>query len=373
MAELGDEVLWLQFLRPYGHLGLVPWEQLLGGVARRPVLRLSEGLGSFRRAMLSGPVRVALCGSMPRAKEDFRLAGHLSRLADHLARGQVEVEVFTDGARCREVAGLLRDLQAESVEVHRPDPEASYSLPEASLRIRDRPGELVNPWLLWMRDRLVASGVDAFHFVGHGFFSGNSGAIALAESPIRNQDRRMARFVGAAELDEFLTQVGAWCFGSSSPENDFSLMGSRLLAHSIANRRPGVVFHHELRRDADSKALGKAYGLFLSGRPEAPSISPALTVWSHPDALPDHGSAEDATRVRQTRASGGTLESRDPGWLAAADRHLEKRQLALSRAGGEDPDVLPFAESDAPAPTAGRRQVLERMRAIIDDYSGRRR
>ena len=51
LRELGDAVragerenrpLWLELVRPYGHLGVVPWEQLLVPHLPVPVLRLPE-------------------------------------------------------------------------------------------------------------------------------------------------------------------------------------------------------------------------------------------------------------------------------------------------------------------------------------------
>ena len=62
--------------------------------------------------------------------------------------------------------------------------------------------------------RWAVKPLDFVHFVGHGYLSGDRGAIAVATSPTVNTDQQWSRFIGSVELNTFLSQVGAWGLGS---------------------------------------------------------------------------------------------------------------------------------------------------------------
>lgn len=214
------DALWLHLVRPYGALGLVPWEQLLQPRLGIPILRLPD--------FLSGPplesrsaLDVLICTSVPVAKEEFESLSLVRQIVDQ-ARSSVprttRFHLFTDKA----VFDQFELQPIPNVTAYDPNRAASYSAVERSSTVPDAAERLQSPWLQWMRDALLGKSIDAVHFVCHGYLSVERGALALAESPLRNQDSRMARFIGTAEFITFLTQIGAWAAAFSGPSANFS-------------------------------------------------------------------------------------------------------------------------------------------------------
>ena len=233
---------------------------------------------------------VVLCGSMPVAKELFALVDELSRIADRILEAvprRTTLHIFVDQSCYPEFRDRWeqRGMPGGPIRLYSPEGAAAFAPPDPTSRVRDVTGRIESPWLLWIRDTLRGVSVDVAHFVCHGYLSLDRGALAFSESPVRNEDRSMARFVGAAELSVFLTQVGSWSVGFSSPEHNYSEMGLRQLADTVAQTRPGPVMHHEIPLDPDGQALAAGYR-FLFGPPSgSPPASPALFTYCDPAQL----------------------------------------------------------------------------------------
>jgi len=354
--------LWLHLVKPYGFLGMVPWERLLQPHLNLPMLRLPNFLANPPRESPS-VLDVILCGSLPAAKESFMVMEHLSHITEGILNTvprRTTIHVFVGQDHYHELKNSFQQkgLLDGSVILYDPENASSYAPLEATLQVSDRSGRIDNPWLLWIRDSLGGRSIDIAHFVCHGYLALDRGAMAFAESPTRNEDRRMARFVGAAELTAFLTQVGAWSVAFSSPENNYCEMGLRQLADTIAQLRPGPVVHHELPLDITCQAVIDIYR-FLFGPPsEAPPLSPALFTYCHPLRLATlHGevakpcySRRVIPEAKETVPSGvvlgshmGTVtsdsvlgsiydkEENVPGWIAASERFLEQQNLEIHK------------------------------------------
>ena len=106
-----------------------------------------------------------------------------------------------------------------------------------------------------MRDALAGRSIDLGHLIAHGYLSGESAALSVAESPLENLDRKLPRFIGPNELGAFLAQTGAWGCALTSPLHNYSEMAHRLLVTPLANLRPGPILHHEMRLDPDLSCL----------------------------------------------------------------------------------------------------------------------
>jgi len=337
--------LWLRLEKPSGYLRLVPWEQLLQPRIGVPILRLPDFETEPPRET-PGTLDVLLCGSLPFDENPFPIGEYLERTADRILGAvpsrRTTLHVFTDqavyhGLRQRwEAAGKL----GSEIRLYDPATAEPYAVPDPTSRIQDPAGSIENPWLLWMRDSLRGRSVDVVHFLTHGYLSGDRGALALAESPLRNTDRSLSRFVGGVELSTFLTQVGAWSAAFSSPEHNYSEMGLRLLADSIAQSRPGPVLHHEARLDTGCAALAQAYR-FLYGPAGTGSLggapaSPALLLYcpvpraGKPKKGVSFGMQETAAPKEALQA---VFESQEnvPAWVAAATRSIEQYNLRLQK------------------------------------------
>jgi hypothetical protein len=346
-VEPPDRPLWLSLVKPYGYLGMVPWERLLQPRLGRSILRLPEYVSRPPRET-SSALDVVLCGSGPISKEFFSIAGHLVEMVDRIQQAvprRTTIHVFVDRSVYEQLPVSWQD-RAGPVRLYPPKEAERYVVPDSDSRVTDPGGRLESPWLLWMRDALGKRSVDVVHFLCHGYLSRDRGALAFAQSPLKNEDQSMARFVGAPELTTFLTQVGAWSTGFTSPENNYSEMGLRLLADNLAQSRPGPVLHHEVTRDPEFIALAAAYRFLYSRSPEPPPRSPALLLYCQPSYVAPE---QPLTRGLPTKAAFEApmteavfaAEENVPSWVAATERYVEQYEFRRS-------------EKTAPAP-AGRR------------------
>lgn len=353
-SEYRDRPLWLHLAKPLGYLNLVPWEQLLVPELNMPLLRLPDFLAKPPRASLNS-LDVILCTSLPVAKDPFPAPEQLRRIAGHIlgvGPPATTIHVFADSQMCNELGYMFRGLA--NVRVYDPANAGTLPTAQATTRIGAMSNRISNPWLIWMRDALAGRSIDVVHFLAHGYLSRDQGALAFAESPLHNADRRIARFIGAGELLDFLTQVGAWAAAFSSPPRNFSEIGLRLLADTIAQMRPGPVLHQELRLDPDCESLGRAYD-FVFGRGIAqPPVSPALFTYCHPSRLEAQAAAtvRAPTRGRRRVSKGAKLvtpfpesaspaddpvtglyasDENVPAWIAATQRYIEGRRSDVER------------------------------------------
>ena len=339
--------LWLHLVKPYGHLALVPWERLLGAVLGVPILRLPDFIVPPPRET-SRRFDVVLCGSMPASKASFDLPSLLPAIVRRILDSQtrstrahvfVDAELYGAVRGHMPIAGLNANGVPFEVKLHEPPDPQRFESPERSSRIVDPGTRIENPWLLWMRDALAGASVDVAHFVCHGYLSDDRGALALSESPAENRDRRMARFVGAGELGTFLTQVGAWAVAFSSPHEDYSPLGSRLLADTVGQARPVSVLYHELPFDRDLAVLGEAYRFLFAREPQPPPASGAVFMYCQPYRVP--GAAprglppdelEASNAARDTLGAVYEQEENVPAWLAASQRYIEQSKLEFGKA-----------------------------------------
>ncbi|HAJ37928.1 MAG TPA: hypothetical protein DCL15_19840 [Chloroflexi bacterium] len=344
---VADEALWLYLKSPAGYLAFVPWEQLLIPALQRPVLRLPDYLVDPARA--AGEINIVLCSSQPISEEAFMASDYMARMTRMVldqATRPTNVHLFTDSGLLNDLANHLGYYGANDsrVVLHDPQSAAPYAIPDRSSRITDPTGQLTSPWLLWMRSALAGRSIDLVHFVAHGYLSGESAALSVAESPLENLDRKLPRFIGPNELAAFLAQTGAWGCALTSPLRNYSEMAHRLLTTTLANLRPGPTLHHEMRLDPDLSALTAAYRLFLAERPTLAPAAPSLMIYTHParvaTPLPEGAAAIFDPNLAQLTEPDDTNrfveelytpEEEVPGWVAAAMRYIDQRTLAVAQ------------------------------------------
>jgi hypothetical protein len=239
------------------------------------------------------------------------------------------------------------------VFVHDPGKAGSYKIPERTSEIRSF-RELQSPWLLWMREALGDRSVDLVHFLCHGYMSDMKGALAFAESPLRNNDPRWSRFVGSDEINTLLTQVGAWSVAFDSPRDNFSEMGLRAVADALAQTRPGPALHHESRLDdAKLSELGGAFRFLFDPSPSVPQSWRSIAVCCQPFRVAHYqeevgdkpGSSswkELGTALRRILRPEATVKYERPepsitetpnvpAWLAAAQRYVEQKEFEIKQ------------------------------------------
>jgi hypothetical protein len=329
--------LWLHLVKPYGYLGMVPWEDLLVPVISRPVLRLPDFLEPARERR--DTLDVAICCSVPLSEPSFSIADILGRVAaailSNAPRPRTQLHVFPD----IDSFGALRSTFANEsrVAVHDPSGAMRYDQADSSSGSPDLVRTVTSPWLQWMRDAMQGRSLDTVHFVCHGYFSEERASLTVAESPASNQNRRTARFLGVSETAAFLNQTGAWSVVCTAPPNNYSDAGLRYFVDTLAQVRPGPALFHDAGRDPSFQALGEAYGFLFSPKPmEAVAgpifmyCQPALVDTQLPMPAPEPYATAMVSLNEELFSSPAAAEP-VPNWVASAQRYVEEQAQEAQR------------------------------------------
>lgn len=371
-----SQPFWLQIGSSAGHLGVVPWEQYFQPALGRPLLRIPNFVAD--PVFLGGRLRAAIVVSSPRAKTPFSVeqyARDLISLAQQAVPQGTELHVFAD----QEAYNGLQALSAppgHAVVVH--DPQEADGQAEASAKLAPHGLEarIDSPWLQWIRRAAGGAALDLVHFVSPGFFRRDQGALALARSPVDNQDRRWSHFIGADELIAFLDLVGAWSVGFSPPYENVWAIGLRLLADRLAWKRPGPLFVHDSDHGTPDDLVG-VYRFLFASNDEVPPVTPSLSLYSHPRRMSCYRTG-DADVYESIASRSFELQPDEP--QAQRLRKLMRRDDSTAQAAGTssssawaqsndlqlDRMLMKLGRSDTPG-RRGALSALEEVRRIFED------
>lgn len=287
-GSMDDGPIWLQLAYGADILAAYPWETEWSDAAEKTILRIPNFLKNTYHPDHTRPI--AICVSAPRAKGSppwkDALHGLLGILASAPGRRIVlflgPYELDDMDPTVDTLRGRYPDLQIDLA----PAPKALISA--ARVRGIVQSPDVQNPWAVWIAETLEKTGAQALHFISPGYAIGNHGALAMPESPLRNQDRNWSRFVGATELAALLDRISSPILGITGIGSLRWVTGLRLLANEVSWIRPGpVVFTRH--GGPDSVNLGQAYRCLLDGYPikDLPMHDGSFSV--HPAALYEAG------------------------------------------------------------------------------------
>lgn len=332
-----DQVLWLQLAPPVGHLAVLPWERMLEpAIGDTPVVRVPNF--TLFTPLSVDRIDIVLCVSEPAAKGRLDGIGTLRQLVPSLAESpfDVRVHVFTDADMHAALVAAGSNTEwgraTDRVVLH--DPARAPAVAGADdLSSRDAGGALGNPWLLWIADEMRDTTAEVVHFVTDGYVGGGQSAIALPESPTSKMDPLWARFIGPNQIAAFLTQLGAWAVGFTSPPENFSRMGLRQLFDDVAGVRAGPIVYHDVRDDEQAEELAGAYTALFGGH--EPSFSRGVSMYAHPGLLATNESPDDYlydsyadTLLSETLGREFT-SAEAPVWETTTRRYLEQSVAQL--------------------------------------------
>lgn len=369
----GDEphALWLYIAPPSGFLPLLPWERMLGSTFGVPLLRVPHF--ALFPPLDTQDIDIALCVSQPRAKEWFDPAsvdalGVVAGVATSLVHSiplPLTVHVFADAQTFEALHGhnLEGTVDQGTIVLHDPAGAPPADTRAGRGTIEDSAAVAWNPWLQWIAQEMKGRTLEAVHFIAHSYLAQNQAALAVAESPTVNEDERWARFIGSRQLSNFLNLVGAWAVGISSPQHNFSPMGSRLLIDDIAHQRAGPVVLHELGTDPESRGLGRTYfSLFASAWPQRPSD---IAMYCHPrqflSTSPGDRIPYAETLLDDSRSLARTpTADRPPAWMTLTRRYLEQSAASLF------PEVEGPTSAAQEAAGEGVRQAMSFVTGVME-------
>ncbi|MEW6369258.1 MAG: hypothetical protein AB1714_31950 [Acidobacteriota bacterium] len=351
-----DDTVWLQIDRSAGFLAVVPWERLLAPAMPGPLLRIPNFLAD--PAFIEGPLQLAVCASAPAAKQFYPVADFtialIERIQQAVAQG-TDIHVFADrdagySLQNRFAAGAA--ASPHRVTVHDPARAVPFGAGESAISESE---QLRSPWLRWMEAELGDSSIDAVHFVCPGYFNSERGFLALARSPVDNEDEAWSHFVGCRELCTFLDDLGAGAVALGAPHEDAWALGLRLLADDLAWTRPGPVIHYEA--DGRIDAVAQAYQFLFSDQYAPPPGRGGLLFYCHPRRLDRYHEVPFFVSP--------SLSTADPGheWLSLTREQVASKAPRLRTRG-------PAAAPPEPRWARANRLMIEQSLLDLGDQHG---
>jgi hypothetical protein len=342
----GGRTLWLQLASPIGYLAALPWERMLeADFPYLSILRIPDFTLVPERG--EGPIDIVLCISEPDSEPQPAAWPLVSALAEADLPGAT-VHVFTD----LPTHDLLSGRWAGSPGVVLHDPRLAG---EASA------GPVTDPWLAWLVREMRGTTVEAVHFAAHGYLAGEQPALAMSDSPTAHDERVWARFISPDQLAECLTQLGAWSVGFTSLPGNFSPLGLREFADSVARLRPGPVFYQQPVNLADHD-LDQVYADLFAG--EQPRLYPGSFLYVHPRMMGVSGPPAYAESLVAETLGRQAPRAVPPPWETATRRFLE--QSTAQRF----PDQAGPASAEQEAVGEGVRQALAFVSEILNEHGG---
>jgi hypothetical protein len=390
-AVLPAGVVWLRLVRPYGFLGLVPWEAGLSAVLGRPVLRLPTfpARAAERTDVLENVVIV----DPPHNRE---LAGGVQARLDALvgailagsSRGDTRVHVFCSS---HWLPALNTGGADDRVVFHDPVPNVQRTGSTA------RTG--VTMWTDWILAQMGGRGIDAVHLLGRAALGEAEGCYLMSHSPFEGRGFVPDVEVDLEGLSLLLNRAGAWSV-SLGPVSAEYRDGMAYVADGLAHRWPGAVLFHA---DEEAEPLNVAANLLYStSATTAPRFGDGF-LYCHPTFLDRKQNpiaaalapllAEQAALLAArapateralswvTRMLPGVAQvhtSVPPAWLGATQRFLESEIFEGLRRGSGDVMMSGHRsqEDDVKQRVAlgsGTEEVLNEMRSVVERYLKKKR
>lgn len=373
-------VVWLRLVRPYGFLGLVPWEAGLGAALDRPLLRIpafparvAERTDVFENVIIVDPP------SDPQLAGEIRtrLRALLSAILAGSSRGDTHVHVFCSARWFGLLHGEAGD---ERVRFYAPVASGQHGLPA------NRTDLML--WTTWILGCLAGRGIDAVHLLGRAAMGEAEGCYLLSCTPFEAHGLIPDIEVDLESMGFLLSRAGAWSvsFMPAAPEFRNSVA---YLADGLAHRWHGAVLFHAGTGGDDLKEAARL--MFAVGATTPPRFSDGF-LYCHPAFLCrkqaplaaalapilEHQAALLAVRAPATErivswvtnvlpGVNQVQQSAPPSWLGATQRFMESEVFdGLRRAA---PDVL-MREAAPPQLEfkTGTEDVLAQMRSVVERY-----
>jgi hypothetical protein len=393
-----DLPLWLNLVRPYGHLGLLPWEDVLGKLLNRPVLRLPDFLERPREN--TDVLEYGIVFDPPPETSSDKATDQLKSIVEQIlaasSRATTRINVFTTDAWSERLGKISSDNR---VQLH--PPKNASALVEALRAKTDKSPETQSEyrmgrrfWLDWICAAVEGRSLDAVHFVGRAQSTATRRGLLISSTPLPEDGLVTLSLVEIADIGTTLTRVGAWAAIFSPPPDESGASTMAYVADAFAHSRPGTVLYHRARpEDRENLRQGFKF-MFSSGASRPPKIVNGF-IYCQPAAVVAHADfqgkfvldsltrntelvGKPASFAERARAKAAAyipiIRAHDPqqapNWASAVQRYIESATLDQLRLNSTD--VL-FTKPDAPGGqvvTAGQNEVLKETLSDIQKVIG---
>lgn len=364
-----NQPLWLDLIRPYGVLGALPWESVLGTALGRPILRLPSFLESPQEDGDIADVALLLCTN-PTCNPNrtvWQVRSIASAVLGHPERLHMRVHIFAPKP-------WYDLLISEPFN----DKRINLCYPPAPKR---EPVDLRSVWTDWISVSLGGQTVDAIHIIGDAEPT-MTGALLSLWHPSRTLRNPVVTQASVEDFCTMLTRLGAWTAIITPPAQAISKRAAAFFADAVAHSRPGPLLYHRLKGEDDSRALADGYRFLLSPRPAHPPILSRGFLYGLPNAVAhvptmpaDEIAVAVAPALRSTEDIAVPPRQRLPNWASATERFIETARLdtlrrlsndvLLSRAHGM------LGNSDQETLAKGvelTRQTLSDIRGVVAEH-----
>jgi hypothetical protein len=364
MDSSGDLPLWLNLIRPYGNLGTLPWEAMLGGTLERPVLRLPDFLERPRES--ADVLECAVIFDPPKQPDQAEAVAQLRLIVEQTlaasSRTQTRVNVFAGTTWHSQITGISSDRR---VKVHPPDDALRLvqELRSQSGRPALAESEMLSArrfWLDWISAAVQGRSLDVVHFVGAALVTAARTGLTVANVMPGGEDFVAISLVDISDIGMTLTALGAWgaIFTASAGARDPRAMA--FVADAVARSRPGTVLYH--RADsARPDELRQALAFLFSAAPSQPPRLVDGFLYTQPANVAAHahfhGEFALDSLIRNSQLVGtssgfakralakvaayvplvsGPELQQAPNWASAMQRYIESASLDQLRLNSND-------------------------------------
>lgn len=348
--------IWLNLLRPYGYLGVAPWERVLGEILERPIYRMPDVSLPLRGS--ADVLEAAVVFDPPLATSTKVAIWQIQNIADGILRSssriQTRINIFATAAWTEKLRAETFD---ERVRLH--DPDRMPAKPEPFTRKSSSSAVSSNaPWLDWISSALAGRAVDAVHFVCEAETTDVGAVLALSHSPRTSSRPQPQVFAGVDDIAALLTRLGASTAMFSPPPASSTSLAMAFVADALARNRPGPVLFHRLAADDDAGRLSAAYSVLFAdsraaaklangfiyfapsgGSTDGPVKSVLEVIAENTSLIAARAPLTERWRAAVTRVLPGVAThelQQAPNWAGAVQRYAESAALdQLRRMSGD--------------------------------------
>jgi hypothetical protein len=400
LAEMNiaaQQPLWLDLMRPYGYLGILPWEQTLSVALDRAVLRLPDFLLPPRET--TDVLVAALLFDPPLETPAEKAVAQAKQMAETILKNslrlQTNVHIFPSSGWAERLRG---ETFSDGIRLHDP---AGADTTGKSARENNAPAfSSLSPWINWISRAVEGRSIDVVHFVCACETRGPSAALTLSSSPSPEERIVILAPADIHDLGAMLTRLGAWAAMFSPPADKTRAPVMAFLADGFSHSRPGPALYHPFATPEDVAAVGEAYRfVFATSSGQAPRLKNGF-LYCYPSAVAD---TADVGSQALTKAAGAALEliqqraplvdrvlttvtnalpgvpnyviKNAPNWAGAAQRYVETTALSQMRRASSDvlfsqPERKPDDErsSSATAALSATHEALADVQNVVREY-----